>query len=69
MSFNEKYQGGESYSDPKKSSANLLFDPAKLAADLLKDYAGVRSQASLADIADLVKELMSKGQPLDDKKG
>ncbi|KAF4461846.1 hypothetical protein FALBO_11355 [Fusarium albosuccineum] len=69
MSFNEKFQAGESYASEKKDTEALLNDPVKLAADILKDYAGVRSQASPAQLAELIKELLSKGVPLDDKKG
>ncbi|UZP35518.1 hypothetical protein NXS19_003334 [Fusarium pseudograminearum] len=70
MSFNEKYQAGESYKDTSKEDPSSLLDnPEKLVADLMKDFAGVRSQASPADLLALVKQLLSKGQPLDDKKG
>ncbi|CAM1509632.1 Fc.00g033710.m01.CDS01 [Cosmosporella sp. VM-42] len=69
MSFYEKFQAGEAYGEGEKSSANFFSDPAKIAADLLKDYAGLRNQASPAEIAGLVKELLQKGEPLDDKKG
>ncbi|KAK7422650.1 hypothetical protein QQX98_001438 [Neonectria punicea] len=69
MSVNEKYQAGETYGEARKSSSSLLDDPAKLAADLLKDYAGLRSQVSVTEVAGLIKELLQKGQPLDDKKG
>lgn len=69
MSFDEKYQDGEAYGDAKKASNNIFADPLKLANDLLRDYAGVRSQASVSDLLGLIKELMNKGEPLDDKKG
>jgi linoleate 10R-lipoxygenase len=70
MSFNEKYQAGESYKDTSKEDpSGLLDNPEKLVADLIKDYSGVRSQASPADLLALVKQLLQKGQPLDDKKG
>jgi hypothetical protein len=69
MEFNEKVQLGEDYGDAKKESSSLFSDPLKLATDLLKDYAGVRSQASVADIVGLLNDLAHKGEPLDDKKG
>lgn len=69
MSFNEKFQAGESYGASKEDPASLLTNPEKLVADLMKDFAGVRSQASPAQLLGLVKELLQKGQPLDDKKG
>ncbi|KPM36966.1 Psi-producing oxygenase A [Neonectria ditissima] len=69
MSVNEKYQAGETYGEGRKSSSSLLDDPTKLATDLLKDFAGLRSQVSVPEVAGLIKELMQKGQPLDDKKG
>ena len=69
MGSDEKFQAGEAYGDPTKRSDNFLSDPVKVATDLLKDYAGVRSQASIPEIVELIKELMNPGEPLDDKKG
>ncbi|KAI3317044.1 heme peroxidase [Xylariaceae sp. AK1471] len=70
MTSDEKFQAGEAYGDERKQSASsFLSDPVKVATDLLKDYAGLRSQASPQEIAGLIKELTTKGQPLDDKKG
>jgi hypothetical protein len=70
MSHNEKYQAGEAYGDVKKApTANFFADPVKVATDLLKDYAGLRSEASIPEIAGLIKGLMQKGEPLDDRKG
>lgn len=70
MSFNEKFQAGESYGDAKTGSTSLLDDPIKLATDIIKEYAGVRTQASIPQLAELIKELtIEKGKPLDDKKG
>jgi hypothetical protein len=69
MSFDEKYQAGESYKTSKEDPSSLLDNPEKLVADLMKDFAGVRSQASPAELLGLVKQLLQKGQPLDDKKG
>lgn len=70
MASEEKFQAGEAYGDPQRqSSDSFLSDPVKVATDLLKDYAGLRSQASLPEIVDLIKGLMNPGEPLDDKKG
>ncbi|KAK1593424.1 linoleate diol synthase [Colletotrichum navitas] len=69
MSFDQKFMAGETYGDERKSSASFFSDPTKVATDLLKDYAGLRSQTSPAELAGLIKELLQKGQPLDDKKG
>lgn len=70
MDFNDKVQPGEDYGDAKKETSSSLFsDPLKFATDLLKDYAGVRSQASVAEIVGLINDLAHKGEPLDDKKG
>ncbi len=70
MVSEEKFQAGEAYADPQQQSASdFLSDPVKVATDLLKDYSGIRSQASVQDIVGLIKELMNPGQPLDDKKG
>ncbi|KAF5026379.1 hypothetical protein F66182_1507 [Fusarium sp. NRRL 66182] len=69
MSFSEKYQAGESYKDSRDDASGLLADPEKLVADLVRDYAGVRSQASPAQLLALVKGLLQKGQPMDDRKG
>ncbi|KAI8717961.1 Linoleate 8R-lipoxygenase [Fusarium sp. LHS14.1] len=69
-SFNEKFQAGESYGDARTGSTSLLDDPIKLATDIIKEYGGVRSQASIPELAELIKELtIEKGKPLDDKKG
>lgn len=69
MTYNQKFQAGESYGDERKSTSNFFSDPTKVAADLLKDYVGLRSQTTPAEIAGLIKELTQKGEPLDDKKG
>lgn len=67
--FTQKFQAGESYGDARQDSANFFNDPAKIAADILKDYVSVRGQTSPAELVGLIKELLSKGEPLDDKKG
>ncbi|KAI0404808.1 heme peroxidase [Xylaria palmicola] len=70
MASDEKFQAGEAYGDPSKtSSSTFLSDPVKVATDLLRDYSALSSQASLPEIVNLIKELTIPGQPLDDKKG
>lgn len=69
MSFNEKFQAGESYGETRKGSSSIFSDPLKLATDLLRDYSGVRSQVSVQELASLIQGLIQKGEPLDDKKG
>ncbi|KAI1427522.1 heme peroxidase [Xylaria sp. FL1777] len=70
MASEEKFQAGEAYDDPHRQSAtDFLSDPVKVATELLKDYSGLRSQASIPEIVELIKELMNPGEPLDDKKG
>lgn len=69
-SFNEKFQAGESYKDTSKEDPSSLLDnPEKLVTDLMKDFTGLRSQITPPDLLALVKQLLQKGQPLDDKKG
>lgn len=68
-SSTEKFQAGATYGDDEKSSSNFFSDPVKVAADILRDYASVRSQTSQAELVGVIKELLQKGQPLDDKKG
>lgn len=69
MASNAKFQAGEEYGEARKGPTNFLSDPVAIATDLLKDYAGVRSEASLPEIVGIIKELLAEGQPLDDKKG
>ncbi|KAK0629535.1 heme peroxidase [Bombardia bombarda] len=62
----EKYQAGESYAEEKLPSYS--FDnPTKLAQDLLKELASVRSQVTLPELVAVLKSLTQK--PLDDKTG
>ncbi|KAI1377390.1 heme peroxidase [Hypoxylon crocopeplum] len=68
-SFTAKYQAGEAYADVEKDSANFFSDPTKIAKDLLKDCAGLAGEVTLPELVGLIKELLQKGQPLDDKKG
>ncbi|KAM3502672.1 hypothetical protein MY11210_008996 [Beauveria gryllotalpidicola] len=70
MSFNEKYQAGESYGDaPKGTKATYLDDPVATATAILRDYAGARDAATLPQLIDLIKSLNSDGEPSDDRKG
>ncbi|MBE3048122.1 hypothetical protein IMZ48_37580 [Candidatus Bathyarchaeota archaeon] len=69
MSHVEKYQAGEAYG-AVRPSRNPLLDPIKMATAILGDYAGVRKEASLMELAGLIRELaLGAIQPLDDKKG
>jgi hypothetical protein len=67
MASAEKFQAGESYGDQKKASAYSLDDPVKIAQDLLKELASVRSQVTPHDLVEIIQSLT--GKPLDDKKG
>ena len=70
FSFTEKYQAGETYADePKPTKTSFLDDPVKLATDIFKDVAAIRSEISLPELIGLVKGLMNKGEPVDDRKG
>ncbi|KAI0415155.1 heme peroxidase [Xylaria grammica] len=70
MAAEAKFQAGEAYGDPRRdAAADFLSDPVKVATELLKDYSGLRSQASIPEIVELIKELTHPGEPLDDKKG
>jgi hypothetical protein len=67
---NNEHQAGETHASDRPLWNNMFLDPMKLAKELFSDYAGVRSQASLIEIAGLLRELtIDKGQPLDDRKG
>lgn len=68
-SIYDKFQAGEAYAEEEKKSSNFFSDPVRVATDLLKDYAGLRSETSPAELAGLVKELLQKGEPLNDKNG
>lgn len=68
--FNEKYQAGESYADtPKPTKANFFADPARAAADIFRDCASAGLAISLPELVQLVKGLITKGEPVDDRKG
>lgn len=68
-SLTEKFQAGESYGDDEQDHSNFFSDPVKVAADILKDYVSVRGQTSQAELVGVIKDLLRKGEPLDDKKG
>lgn len=68
--FTEKYQAGESYADaPKQTKANFFADPVRAATDIFKDCASVGCAVSLPELIGLVKSLVNKGEPVDDRKG
>lgn len=68
--FNEKYQAGESYAEaPKVTKANFFSDPVRAATDIFKDCASAGLAVSLPELIQLVKSLLSKGEPVDDRKG
>ena len=70
MSHVEKFQAGETYGAVRPASRNRLLDPMKMATAILGDYAGVRKEASLMQLAGLIRELVLSGiEPLDDKNG
>lgn len=69
-SFTEKYQAGESYANaPKPTKANFFDDPVRVATDIFKDVASIRAEISLPELVGLVKGLINKGEPVDDRKG
>ncbi|KAK5651915.1 hypothetical protein OQA88_11574 [Cercophora sp. LCS_1] len=67
MSFNEKFQAGESYADEEPEAPYSLDDPVRIAQDLIKELASVKSQISPTDVVAIIQGLAVK--PLDDKKG
>ncbi|KAI9146726.1 Psi-producing oxygenase A [Paramyrothecium foliicola] len=70
MSFDEKFQEGESYGDaPIADKTALLDDPVKIATSIFKDYAAARSATSLPELIGLVQSLLNEGEPSDDRKG
>ncbi|KAM0454878.1 hypothetical protein ACHAPV_008252 [Trichoderma viride] len=58
MANNDHFEDGEAYQEAGKKPQLGLLDA----------YADARSQASLPEIANLIKELTQKGVPLDDRK-
>ncbi|KAL7621367.1 hypothetical protein AAE478_008688 [Parahypoxylon ruwenzoriense] len=69
MPSDDKFQAGEAYGDAEQESTNFFADPTKIAKDLLKDCVGLSNQATLPELVGLIKELLQKGQPLNDKNG
>lgn len=68
--FTEKYQAGESYADtPKPTTASFFADPARAAADIFRDCASAGLAITLPELVQLVKGLITKGEPVDDRKG
>lgn len=66
---NEKYQAGESYADASKQTKAFSFDPATIAADMFKECISNGLPVSLPELTQLIKGLLSKGEPVDDRKG
>ncbi|KHN98764.1 heme peroxidase [Metarhizium album ARSEF 1941] len=69
MSFEEKFQAGEAYGDPHKESSHLMADAADVAEYIWNHGAGVQKLTSRMEIMELIRELLHKGEPIDDKKG
>ncbi|KAI0534535.1 heme peroxidase [Xylaria digitata] len=70
MASDSKFQAGEAYADPRRDAAtDFLSDPLKVATELMRDYAGLRSSVTIPQIVELIKELTHPAEPLDDKKG
>lgn len=67
MSFETKFQAGESYGDATKEPAYSLDDPVQIAKDLMKELVSVKSQVTLPELIEIIQSLVQK--PLDDKKG
>lgn len=68
--FTEKYQAGESYADtPKPSKASFFADPVRAAGEIIKDLVGGRMAISHPEVIQLLKSLLHKGEPVDDRKG
>lgn len=65
----EKYQAGESYAGEERKARNFFADPKAIATAILRDYASVRSKIKLHELIPLIKDLLKKGEPLDDKAG
>ena len=67
MSFETKFQAGESYGDATKEPAYSLDDPVHIAKELMKELVSVKSQVTLPEVVEIIQSLVQK--PLDDKKG
>lgn len=66
MSF-LKFQAGEAYAEEEAGPGYSFEDPARIAADLMKELASVGSQISLPDVINILQGLTQK--PLNDKSG
>ncbi|KAH7311220.1 linoleate diol synthase [Stachybotrys elegans] len=70
MTFQQKYQEGESYGDARApGKTTFLEDPVEIAKSILKDYVGARQAASLPELIGLVQSLMNDEGASDDRKG
>lgn len=62
-----KYQAGEDYGDAKQRSDNFFADPKAVSLALLADLKAVHGKYEPSKLLPLVKQLLKKGEPLDDK--
>lgn len=68
--FTDKYQAGESYADtPMPTKANFFADPVKAAGEIIRDLVGSRLAISRTELIQLLRSLVTKGEPVDDRKG
>lgn len=54
---------------PGQPRAIFFADPAKAAGEILKDCVSAGLAISLPELIHLIKGLMAKGEPVDDRKG
>ncbi|TWU77015.1 hypothetical protein ED733_007618 [Metarhizium rileyi] len=69
MSYEKKFQAGEAYRDSRIEPSHFISDAADIAEHIWNHAAGVQNLASKKEIAALIRELLHKGEPIDDKKG
>lgn len=69
MSFEKKFQAGETYGDPRTESSHFMTDVADIAEYIWNNVVGVQNRTSKKEIIELLRELLHKGEPIDDKKG
>ncbi|KAF5138262.1 Psi-producing oxygenase A [Metarhizium anisopliae] len=69
MSFEKKFQAGETYGDPRTESSHFMTDAADIAEYIWNNAVGVQNRTSKKEIIELLRELLHKGEPIDDKKG
>ena len=68
--FDAKVEMGDSYQgETKKPRLNFLADPKAVIQELLADGAAIRQKFNIFDLEPLLKDLVNKGAPLDDKTG